>query len=147
VKAAFTSYLMVALAAGPWVCCCTTLRLAEFCSSFVRTSEQTPTQAERPSCCHTRATQGHGQEQRHDQGPSRPYCPCSAQRDGMGKIAVLDVRPAVSLPSFDGLLTLDIQPARPAVLPTERDLLPHESPPLPFCTSQDLLRAHHLLRC
>jgi hypothetical protein len=65
----------------------------------------------------------------------------------MSKTAVVEARALVPMPSFDGLTSLLGVELAPVVAATPPCPLQQERPPLPFCTSQDLLRVHHLLRC
>jgi hypothetical protein len=138
VRIGLSLYLMIAAAASPCFCCCTGERLAALFAFPTR-------QAAHCGCCgcHQPATG-------HQDQPGRPSCPC--QQDGQQRLflASLDsdfveqaqahpVIPPADLPA-GALTALPVSPQGDALVTTVGRALP-------FVTSQDILRALHILRC
>ena len=149
VRIGLSLYLMLAAAAGPCLCCCTTERLAAL---FAFPTKQTS----HVGCCGqhhaAKRSQNHrAPEQRpSDQDPpSRSPCPC--QEDGSRQVVAVDPelgRQVQSRSSFQG----QVEPlfALPILLSLSSDgdrQVPGKGETLPFLTGRDILCALHILRC
>jgi hypothetical protein len=146
--------LMLSVAQGPWLCCCTVARLflaAGLGRAAGPPREASPSRHDCCCCCHDGQSSGHGNTagpQRPGPAPARHPCPCRQHRPDLTSL-VPPQGPATS-PS---LVTYNIPAPAAVVLPaslpapdsclhgggTERDL--------PFLTARDILRALHILRC
>lgn len=143
-----TIYLSLATLAGPAVCCCSVFRFATPASAAHPV--RPPSNDESGGCphCHKHAapTPPDTPTKEPDR-PRSPDCPCrshAAQPAVPQAEAELGVV-LTSVLSFADLVPAEIAATWIAVAP---DLLPaSQLALLPFLTAQDLLRAHHLLRC
>src|SRR5262249_18147829 len=83
-----TTYLLLATAAGPWFCCCTTLRLAESLAAWAKETEAKCETPPTSCCCCKRNRPGDDKpcpatpKSAPDQAPvdDPPSCPCQEQR-------------------------------------------------------------------
>jgi hypothetical protein len=143
---AFATYVVLVMAAGPGLCCCSLTHL------FAGHADRQPAPADLPPCCqHASDSEGQqgqgdcpGEKEKDDS--HKPGCPC---RQVEAKPAALPER-AVEVPdefqagsfllgsplaaAFDGPMPLIGGPALPGGGP-------------PFLTAWDLLHVHHQLRC
>lgn len=151
VRIGLSLYLMFSAVAGQWLCCCTTERLAAL---FAFPTKQTS----HVGCCgrHQAApgSQKHSTpEQRpgNPDQPGRPSCPC--QEDGSRQVPLvsLDSEVAKQLQSrhiSQGLVELvPIVPTALSLLSEGDRQTSGEGILLHFLSAQDILRAHHKLRC
>lgn len=141
------AYLMVVTAAGPWACCCTATRL----SALLRHATTSRSHSAPPSraCC---GHHGHpGGTSKDRQAPERPRCPCREQSFGSAEALrptaeaadQLQHRHLSSVPfGIPELLTAGPRPPH-----SEGALDRPGLSALPFLTTDDLLRALHILRC
>lgn len=159
VRVGLTIYLAFATLAGPLVCCCSTSRLL---GGLFPVPCQPPNaeHSQRPTCCQqARAprpgdgpvTSGDGQTPsgKPSKSPFKP-CPCRER--------VPDARPAplaepsdhssnvvrLLLGDWAASACLSLDTLAAATLPADALKLPQSGP---FVTTEELLRAHHLLRC
>lgn len=142
-------YLVLATVAGPAAfCCCKTKGLLASARTALALAQTAPAPA-LPKCCHTDPMPTPPESDKTPADTPDRRCPCP-QREGkpallnweqdFGRTVVQSVSPALSAP--DGVSTLF---ALPLALP-QAHLLAGDLG-LPFLSAQDLLRAHHQLRC
>ncbi len=151
VRIGLSLYLMLAAAAGPWFCCCTTERLAAlFASPAKRTSQAGccgDHQANKGPQKHRTPEQRPGDQDR----PGRPSCPCQEDGSRQVTLAAPDSEAAKQLQSrysLQGLVELMPLALTAPCLSAEGDPpTSGEGVRLPFLSSQDILRALHILRC
>ena len=139
IRIGLSLYLALVMLAGPWFCCCTTLRLL---NALVPTPEEES--APPCSCC-----QNH-QETSHDQQkdvPEEPTCSCHDEHFNWALIS-----------ASRSLLPMMMEPTdkpgeNPYLFSVPIGSLPlvssaRQDPPiLPFVTTDDLLHHLHILRC
>jgi hypothetical protein len=146
-------YLMLTTLAGPWLCCCTSIRLLSAATPASR-AEGGDLPCVVHSCCHNRtdtARHKNSERQPPKKTPSPDKsCPC---RQGHLNVA--------SLPSQTSQLAQNLLDALSSVslfgAPSAQVAAgPLQGPDLctlstgwdhPFLTTQDLLRTLHILRC
>lgn len=144
-------YLMLAMLAGPALCCCLAERLT---AEFARPAEQ---ESSGSCACRKHQSQPQSQyrapEQRPDKQdrPHRSPCPCQEHRSQETALVSQDSNLAQQLQSrqlLQGPIELLTIPPTALCLSSYGDSdLPRERAVLPFLTAQDLLRALHMLRC
>jgi hypothetical protein len=154
-RVAVSAYLMFVTAAGPWLCCCTTARLATlFRPSAADTHHTTPAH---PCCCRDAdgpdrdAAPSRSERPREPQDRDGHKCPCrqngsrdtaglppSADRDGQA----LARQTLQGAPDFVAPHVCGTSPLCPG-----NHLAPPDLPAFPFLTAQEILRAHHNLLC
>ncbi len=149
VRLGLALYLTLAATAGPWLCCCTSTRLAAFltaphCPAAVKSTPH------RSACCAKRSrgqpavTPAPGQPS----APVPPVCPCQERRSQTA---------ALTLSAGDGTAHSEATikaPGNTLIIPAMSGLSLHDplflardtSPPS-FLSARLLLRTHHLLRC
>lgn len=143
-------YLMLAAVAGPSLCCCTIVRLADLlavpmkgvCSSH---------------CCATRRDapgQKPQKPKKHHPGKSGGSggnsCPCRERARQQTPLVSLDSGPKVFQSQRFPQDSAEVLSFVPAVIPLSPEINPNapgKTVLLPFVTSEDLLCAHHILRC
>lgn len=143
-------YLMIVMAAGPWLCCCA-VRGAP-------ATAQKPATPAKAGCCHrhapakpqspvsNQAEDTHSPAKRHS--PTSPGCPCQGDREPQW-MAV----PETSVAGPDLRLAGPDADLFAIVLPLESHISTTDSTSasragrMPFVTSRDLLRVFHILRC
>jgi hypothetical protein len=150
-------YLMLHMAAGPWICCCTLFRVAGAVSAWAEPIAEEPAEEPAPKCpcCHTSESDADKSTRKSsDAGkpsPSqRPCCPCHQDA------AELPARVVPALSASDVLaleqgfrsalavaFTAEVAPSA-AGAPLDVSL---DENLFPFLTAQDILRTHHVLRC
>jgi len=137
-RVAVALYLMLASAAGPWLCCCTGARLLGF-DSLVHDKQG----ARSPCCCGHRGEKNQGRQSSDAQGPKKS-CPC--QEDQL-------VTPAVSDDGNDRSLkapfSVDLQApvlSSPSLHLDAASVVPRHSAAFPF-NGRDTLCALQVLRC
>ncbi|MBY0512665.1 MAG: hypothetical protein K2P78_01990 [Gemmataceae bacterium] len=153
-RTALTIYMVLATLVGPAVCCCSLCPAAAgvgrpFLPAPHR-SPATPSPAGCPHCCGQSAPAPDSPSKTPDRDPGRPQkpaCPCQSHA----------AQPALPQAEADGTSVLallvafaDMISAGPLAtwVAVEADLRPScPAEGVPFLTAQDLLRAHHLLRC
>ena len=153
VRIGLSLYLMFSVLAGPWLCCCTTERLVA--ALFAPPTQQTS----QSGCCghdkHPTGCQKHRTpEQRsgdHDR-PSRSPCPCKEDSPQQVPLATLDSAEIANqlqsrhTPQGPVELVPLVQTVFGLVVEGDRQTSA-EGILLPFLSAQDILRAHHNLRC
>lgn len=143
-RVALCGYLVLSLTVGQSLCCCSTARWLA-APAGERSHEQTAGKTRHVAgCCGHQTGKASGQSHpcREGQDQGR-HCPC---RDVKVVLAAdespaqqLLVRSCLPEPVFPlAVLTAEFFGASPA---------PEPDVNLPFLTAQDLLRAHHTLRC
>ena len=150
VRIGLSLYLMCSALAGPWLCCCTTERLAALFASPTK-------QTSHVACCGHQAATGSQKHRTPQQGrgqqedPGRPSCPC--QEDGSRQVALVSLASEVAQ-QFQSRQIPQGPVELVAVIPTALCLSAKgdrqtsgQSILMPFLTAQDILRAHHNLRC
>lgn len=150
VRIGLSLYLMFSALAGPWLCCCATERLtALFAPPTKKTSHV--------GCCGHHAATG-SQKQRtpeqrpgNNDKPGRQSCPC--QEDG-SRQALLASPDSEVAREFQSRHSLQGPIGFLSLVPTALSLLSEgdrqtdgEGILLHFLSAQDILRAHHKLRC
>jgi hypothetical protein len=145
-RAVLASYLVLATAAGPWLCCCTANRLAALAAApQVPVTAVEPTPHAAGCCCHGKPAP----EKRTPVVPARPALPSCPCGEGRPTAAVLVSTEATSLSQADGQpeywTSLVLPAACPASIGDER--LWAENTVWPFVTARDILHAQHILRC
>jgi hypothetical protein len=152
VRIGLSLYLMLAAAAGPWLCCCTTERLA---ARFAFPTKQ----SSHNGCCGDHQTAKGSQKHRTpEQSPSDedqpgcPSCPCQEEGARLAVLASLDssevAKEFQSRHIPQGLVGL--VPLVPTAHCLSADGDPEtsgEAVRLPFLSAQDILHALHILRC
>lgn len=148
VRIGLSLYLMLAAAAGPSFCCCTTMRLADLLALPTKT-------APGRHCCenhpHAPGQKQHKPEEHHPGKPGepgRPSCPCQEGDQQLTPLASLDSGPKElqSRHSPEGSAAfVSFVPATLHLSPESNPNAPGNAVLLPFLTSEDLLCAR--LRC
>jgi hypothetical protein len=148
-------YLILAAAAGPAAfCCCKTKGLVASLHTSLGPA-QTPTQAMSApsprSCCHADTTPDPDTQTTPGQAPDNtPHrqCPCP-QKEGNPALpaAEQDFSRTLALSAVLSPLALDGDSPFYISLELPQACLPSDGSGLPFLSAQDLLRAHHQLRC
>jgi hypothetical protein len=136
-----TLVLVLALAAGPWLCCCTA---AQFAAVGVPWNKNVADNAASGCCCDTAP-----QSNRHDASHGSPArsCPCHKNRpSAAGLLAAPGVvswqNISSALDESCGLSVVHLVAVPSATnLPIERELA------FPFFTGRDILSSLHILRC
>jgi hypothetical protein len=154
-RALLTYPLILAVAVGPLLCCCTAGRVL---GSVVPTPANTPRpeapvpspRASAPSCC-AHKHQNDRKPAAPKPSPSKPGQPCPC-KDGANKVqATQTAAPAVDWAEHLRVTSLDLVTpefgAGSLSRLTSLDLGAAYGPPLPFPSGSDLLYAHHRLRC
>jgi len=154
-RALLTYPLILAVAVGPLLCCCTAGRVL---ASAVPTPANAPRpevpvpspSALTPSCCAHKHQNGR-KPVAPKPTPSKPGQPCPC-KDGANKDQATQTAAAgVDLTEHLRVTSLDfVAPefgAGSLVRPAGRDLGAAYGPPPPFPSGSDLLYAHHRLRC
>ena len=151
VRIGLSLYLMCSALAGPWLCCCTTERLsALFASPTKKTSHV--------GCCgHHQAATGSQKHRAPQQRPGQqeqpgsPSCPC--QEDGSRQVALVSLDSEVAqqlqsrqIPQGPVELVAVISTALCLSAKGDRQIS-GQGILMPFLTAQDILCAHHNLRC
>jgi hypothetical protein len=130
--------------AGPLACCCATWRPATAPSSASRQADPGP--AKKSCCAHHERQETNRETPAAPRPADRSECPCKA--DGSARTAVLSGGPeTIQHQSGQLLPALDVVST---VITTTLHTASCTQPPselLPFVTADDLLRAHHVLRC
>lgn len=151
VRIVLSLYLMFLAMAGQWLCCCTTAHLAALITSPTK-------QLHHVGCCgHRQAapdTQKHRtpEQRTGDHDPlGRPACPC--QEDGSRQMPLVSLDSEVAKQLQSRHISQPLVELAP-VAPTALSLLSDgdrqtsgEGILLQFLSAQDILRAHHKLRC
>lgn len=161
-RRALTYQLILAVAVGPLLCCCSVGKLLAgshltSCGMTSATSPRSngPVERESHSCCshkHQPADSDPGQQQNPvNPGQSKGKCPC---KDGSGQPQTTQAESAqVSLSSFlrtlalDSVFTVDFPSASEILLSARSGLNEQQSSGHPQLTTAALLYAHHNLRC
>lgn len=152
-------YLVFATAAGPLLCCCTSGRWVNAMTSLMATRPAIPGHA--ASCCHAGTPRGDSKDQSHlvksapgqkqERHPGSPPCPCrengpaadvAPPPNGAETLRWADSSLAEWASAFSGLA-----PQSPILLGLHALPCNGERGPSHFLTAQDLLHAHHILRC
>lgn len=124
------TYLMLSIAAGPWFCCCTAVRLL---SSFAPSVAQA---SPRKCCCQRNAS-----DTRQPAAKAHEKSPCHCQEKSPPVLAPSESKPVHSLAGADTApAAMEQVFCRPAGEMREQS-------PMPFVTANDLLRCLHILRC
>jgi hypothetical protein len=145
------AYLILVTLAGPWYCCCTLGHLADW---FARPGQEEESQPVNRCCCghhsehrdNARSEAPVKQPKNQDEGPS---CPCHEQRSLSPALLVQAPEVTKVSEGQDVLVGFADIPSHLIVA----DILLEVATTwpgcssLPFLPSQDLLRAHHNLRC
>lgn len=149
VRIGLSLYLMLAAVAGPWLCCCTSERLAALFASPTK-------QSSHDGCCGNHQTAKHSQKHRtseqrsgDQEQPNRPPCPC--QEDGSRQVVALNPELGKQVQSRYSVQG-QAEPlfALPTLLCLSSDgdrKVPSKGEILPFLTAQDILCTLHILRC
>ncbi len=137
-----TLYLMAAITAGPWLCCCTAAQVAALGSP----GEQTAPVPARPPCCCESPQDGDEKAATESRGPRQRPCPCNEHRPAAvvlaaaqnvsAKHAAPQALPDVTHAGLDGV----------TVLPGTCLPAPDRAAALPL-TCRDILSRLHVLRC
>ncbi|MBA4066933.1 MAG: hypothetical protein C0501_25145 [Isosphaera sp.] len=148
-------YMTLVLAAGPTLCCCTTVYAAD---PQTPRGPASPSSERTPSCCKdyrpansedaSGETRGVGGKSRPAPKPGKHQCPC---KDRSGKQTLDQPSSSPTAQDVARLLTTTLLfvvalTADPAVDP-DLDSGGGSSPPAHRLTSWRLLQAHHMLRC
>jgi hypothetical protein len=145
--------LVGVLLAGPWLCCCTTVRLSAFLThSSSATEPQTApsTAASGCCCCQAHPVQQPQPDRPRDSHPAKePPCPCreGAAFDALATQARGDVDPSADRPekaTFD-LAPADLDAFSADVLVLSDDPMQRGNPVA--LSPRALLRLLHVLRC
>src|SRR5262245_35608060 len=75
-RLALTLHLVVAITAGPWLCCCTAGQVAALGSP----GKQTAPMPARPSCCCQSPQEGDQEAATESRGSREKPCPCQEHR-------------------------------------------------------------------
>jgi hypothetical protein len=142
------AYLMIVMAAGPWLCCCTATRLTARLLSPAGQSARLPVV---PCCQSSKADEGQPASTSQSscpQAPATPDCPC--KQGSSNEVAALPI----GGDEFGG--TSDRLAAGAWLLaPCQHaHLVPEVASPagadgisLPFLSTHDLLHILHIMRC
>ena len=151
VRVVLTGWLILHTVVGPWLCCCTLLRsLATAASAPTFQASLAP---EKHSCCHA-DPDAHSAAPKGESdavSPSRHHpCPCRQNLpDVFDKALPAPATAELSSPDHwlrSGSAALFVLVAQPDVVTTS--LFDSSGGNLlPFLTTQELLRTHHVLRC
>lgn len=154
-------YLVFATAAGPLLCCCASGRGVKAMLSLMATRSATP--GHPASCCHAvtlradstdrdqSSTAKHTPGQKQERLPGSPPCPCREHGpagdvahppNGAETLRWADSSLAEWASTFNGLV-----PQSPLLLGLPALTSNAEGGPSHFLAAQDLLHAHHILRC
>jgi hypothetical protein len=150
VRIGLSLYLMFSALAGPWLCCCTTERMAAlFASPTTKTSHV--------GCCGHHAATGSQKQRTPEQRPGnkdqpgRQPCPC--QEDG-SRQALLASPDSEVAKEFQSRNSFQAPVGFLSLLPTALCLSAEGNPQrsgegvlLPFLSAQDILYSLHNLRC
>ena len=150
VRIGLSLYLMLAAAAGPSFCCCTTVRLADLLALPMK-------DARGGHCCATHLDAPGQKPQKpkeHHPGkpgePGGPSCPCKEGDPQQTPLASLDSGSKALQSRHSPQGSAEFVSFVPAALPLSPESNPNapgKAVLLPFLTSEDLLCAHHILRC
>lgn len=141
-----TVYLMLVLMAGPGLCCCCCIFSQAVAAAAVSTNDSAEPKpsgccsccAEEPASCPPASTKEDSPR------PVKRECPC---RQNLEFLLVAVPAPVSVLADQASFLFVEFLPAlSPGFVPASFHSNPGDSL-LPFLTAQDLLRAHHQLRC
>jgi hypothetical protein len=146
-RVAAATYLMLAQLAGPLLCCCSLLRAAPPVAPAPSSDQPAPVGS---SCCG-----GHVARPAQKDAPQRPQPPdrrdCPCQQGPSRTTPYLSDQPeALKLLSErpEGLLYLASPILSSPCRVGQAAFLSHpEGMALPFLSADDILRAHHILRC
>lgn len=141
-RVALSTYLMLVLLAGPWFCCCLTVRQVH------ATTAEAP---KRHTCCGDAPSSGHEHSSPKHQ-PSRPAnapeCPCRGSSQDASHFFALKSE------AKDRFLVSESAESAAEVLPPNSVRPLVSTPPghrdrssLPFWSCLDLLFGMHILRC
>lgn len=142
------TYLVLAMAAGPTLCCCSLTRLM---GSLQQADDRGDFAAK--SCCRTQTmpsapTPGDsaGEGDSAPAPPQKPDCPCKARWQAAAAVAP---EPPVPEPDQVRLVLLELIPFAFSLSVQSDRMTPSAGgdPPPRFIAARDLLHAHHLLRC
>ena len=148
VRIGLSLYLMLVMAAGPWLCCCSCSRLARWLLTPPR-PEQTSLAADTHACCRPQ----HAPDKRPEKPnrPHRPTCPCQEGHSDPSALSTLesaitrDVERhelSQSGPHLDFITSAVVATLLAGIIP-----VPCDTAASHFLTARDMLRAHHVLRC
>ena len=136
-RVGLTLWLVFAIAAGPWLCCCTAAHLA---------AARDPTvPAPAPPCCCDHQTSADGEQASESHRKPERHCPCQEDRPTAAVVAAL--RPAA--PTQDHTHAHCWSLSLPVMLPTvvETGLPVEDSAARVLFPGRDLLSLLHILRC
>jgi hypothetical protein len=146
-RLAFAIYMVLVMAAGPNLCCCSLTHL------FAGHADEKSPRPPAPACCQSEC----GGEDAEHQGldgncprekkdcPHKPGCSC---REDARRPALVD-RPVETPDQFQASSSLPVSmpPASLDALSGVNGVAALPGDPPPFLTADDLLRVHHQLRC
>jgi hypothetical protein len=143
-RAALTIYLVFATLVGPTVCCCSARLLA---AHAPRPATPQPVETPPAECPHCHKHTPPAPTDEKPQPAQKPECPCCAR--GADPVLMQVETDAgwvlATLHALSGLLPVDTFAGSYVLESSARPDTPVVG--VPFLTAQDLLRAHHLLRC
>lgn len=131
------SYLIAVLLAGPWLCCCSLLRVSTMLSPSPSTQTITA-----HSCCHSESSKS---------SPEKPHrCPCRQHQDQQ-VTSLVEATTTVSDQLAAKLFLLGVEccigSESATIGATDPDHLDQQSLDSLYLTSRDLLRAISVMRC
>jgi hypothetical protein len=148
-RIALAAYLSAVTLAGPWLCCCTGLRvLASLLPGLTTAAEQEA--GKLPACCQHHVSSKTAVPEPGEQPPD-PDCPCHKHQERVAAVPPAQATPADGLARDDAaaggwmLVAVPVAAGWVASCGGHRDS--DLQVDLPFLSAQDLLRAHHLMRC
>lgn len=153
VRIGLVVYLVLAIAAGPALCCCTTRGLFDFFSpGYLASVAGGADQSSYHACCHRHGKNTRRPGEKRNHGPQRHRdCPCQDSRPDVAYLSpaksVLTENPAqfLIIPGPEGMigfLPRSSSPAHEAL--TQR---PRECIAFPFHDPKEILFALQTLRC
>jgi hypothetical protein len=146
VRLELSVYLMLAMLAGPWLCCCKLSRLNAGFVCLLRNEKAKPAENLLACCQHPVPVK----DSQPTNPPDVPTCPCRG---------ACQTAPALVLLGTDGVRQLDHDPNAPAVgvpdcdpfsgvvTPSFSLMRNASAPPSSLLTGRDLLASLHILRC
>lgn len=153
-----SAYLMLAMLAGPLLCCCMPGHIAAAFSSNTESPDQPKKASHRKTCCshHSRSKSPQPAAPSHEKGkpghPTDSSCPC--KKSTCPEIAIPAPEPESAKQLQARHLPRCLADLFPCPQALDTSLLTLNSPLgrdgaclLPFLTAEDLLHAFHILRC
>ena len=145
IRLGLSLYLMLVMSAGPSFCCCSLTRLARWLLTPPQQKPLSPT-ADAHSCCRPQRAPDSKREK-----PARPSCPCREDGSKPAALSALEsdvARNVERSPLDPSVPTLDFASLVVFATPPAGSIRgPCQSAACHFSIAQDMLRAHHVLRC